>query len=130
VIPVGGGFSDELPTWPVRNAAAHSPTDIRTVPLSTDAAAARCRSSDRAASSNCSATGNKAASDSSYHGGSRRGGFGKGLAADIVSVRGETRMERFAASPFYVHAAALVLVALALESLGGRGAAPFVYSRF
>ena len=44
------------------------------------------------------ATGNKAASDSSYHGGSRRGGFGKGLAADIVSVRGETRMERFAAS--------------------------------
>jgi len=39
-------------------------------------------------------------------------------------------MERFAASPFYVHAAALVLVALALQSLGGRGAAPFVYSRF
>ena len=45
----------------LRNAAAHSPTDIRTVPLSTDDAAARCRSSDRAASSNCSATGNKAA---------------------------------------------------------------------
>jgi len=39
-------------------------------------------------------------------------------------------MERFAASPFYVHAAALVLVAFALQSLGGRGSAPFVYSRF
>ncbi len=39
-------------------------------------------------------------------------------------------MERFAASPFYVHATALVLVALALESLGGRGSTPFVYSRF
>ncbi|MEA2984310.1 MAG: hypothetical protein QOD94_564, partial [Alphaproteobacteria bacterium] len=42
------------------------------------------------------ATGNKAASDSSYHGGSRRGGFGHGLAADLVSVKGETRMERYA----------------------------------
>jgi alginate O-acetyltransferase complex protein AlgI len=39
-------------------------------------------------------------------------------------------MERFAESPFYVHAAALVLVALVLQSLGGRGSAPFVYSRF
>ena len=44
------------------------------------------------------ATGNKAASDSSYHGGSRRGGFGHGLAADLVSVKGDTRMERYAAS--------------------------------
>jgi len=44
------------------------------------------------------ATGNKAASDSSYHGGSRRGGYGHGLAVDLVSVRGETRMERFASS--------------------------------
>ena len=44
------------------------------------------------------AEGNKAASDSSYHGGSRRGGFGHGLAADLVSVKGETRMERCAAS--------------------------------
>ena len=44
------------------------------------------------------ATGNKAASDSSYHGGSRRGGFGHGLAADLVSVKGNTRMERYAAS--------------------------------
>jgi hypothetical protein len=40
------------------------------------------------------AHGNKAASDSSYHGGSRRGGYGHGLAADLVSVRGETRAER------------------------------------
>ena len=44
------------------------------------------------------ATGNKAASDSSYHGGSRRGGFGHGLAADLVSVKGETRLERCASS--------------------------------
>jgi hypothetical protein len=44
------------------------------------------------------ATGNKAASDSSYHGGSRRGGFGHGLAADLVSVKGETRMERYAST--------------------------------
>jgi hypothetical protein len=44
------------------------------------------------------ATGNKAASDSSYHGGSRRGGFGHGLAADLVSVKGETRTERYASS--------------------------------
>jgi hypothetical protein len=40
------------------------------------------------------ATGNKAATDSSYHGGSRRGGYGHGLAADLVSVKGETRAER------------------------------------
>jgi hypothetical protein len=44
------------------------------------------------------ATGNKAASDSSYHGGSRRGGYGHGLAADLVSVKGETRLERYGAS--------------------------------
>ena len=44
------------------------------------------------------ATGNKAASDSSFHGGSRRGGYGHGLAADIVSVKGDTRMERYATS--------------------------------
>ena len=42
------------------------------------------------------ASGDKAASDSSYHGGSRRGGYGHGLAADIVSVKGETRAERCA----------------------------------
>jgi hypothetical protein len=44
------------------------------------------------------ATGNKAASDSSYHGGSRRGGYGHGLAADLVSVKGDTRMQRYASS--------------------------------
>ena len=44
------------------------------------------------------ASGNKAASDSSYHGGSRRGGYGRALAADLVSVKGETRAERYASS--------------------------------
>ena len=44
------------------------------------------------------ASGNKAASDSSFHGGSRRGGYGHGLAIDLVSVKGETRLKRFAAS--------------------------------
>jgi hypothetical protein len=44
------------------------------------------------------ASGNKAVSDSSYHGGSRRGGYGHGLAADLVSLKGETRLERFASS--------------------------------
>ena len=44
-------------------------------------------------------SGNKAAaSDSSYHGGSRRGGYGYGLAADLVSVRGDTRMQRYLSS--------------------------------
>ena len=44
------------------------------------------------------ASGNKAASDSSFHGGSRRGGFGSGLAVDLVSLRGDTRLERYASS--------------------------------
>ena len=44
------------------------------------------------------AKGNKAAADSSYHGGSRRGGYGHGLAADLVSVKGQTRAERCASS--------------------------------
>ena len=44
------------------------------------------------------ASGNKAASDSSYHGGSRRGGYGRGLAADVVSIKGETRLQRYASS--------------------------------
>jgi hypothetical protein len=39
-------------------------------------------------------TGLKAASDRSYHGGTLRGGYGRGLAADLVSVKGETRAER------------------------------------
>jgi hypothetical protein len=44
------------------------------------------------------ATGLKAQNDRSYHGGSFRGGYGHGMAADIVSVRGETRIERLASS--------------------------------
>ena len=41
------------------------------------------------------ATGLKAASDRSYHGGSLRGGYGHGLAADIVSVKGNSRAQRW-----------------------------------
>jgi hypothetical protein len=44
------------------------------------------------------ASGLKAATDRSYHGGSFRGGYGHGLAADLVSVRGETRAERLTSS--------------------------------
>jgi hypothetical protein len=44
------------------------------------------------------AGGLKASSNSSYHGGSLRGGYGHGLAADVVSVKGETRSERYRAS--------------------------------
>lgn len=44
------------------------------------------------------ASGLKAANNRSFHGGSLRGGYGHGLAADIVSVKGETRAERFASS--------------------------------
>ena len=44
------------------------------------------------------ASGLKAATNRSYHGGSLRGGYGHGLAADLVSVKGETRAERFIAS--------------------------------
>jgi hypothetical protein len=44
------------------------------------------------------ATGLKAADNRSYHGGSLRGGYGHGLAADIVSVNGATRAERLNAS--------------------------------
>src|SRR6516164_1515787 len=40
------------------------------------------------------ASGNKAATNRSYHGGSLRGGYGHGLAADVVSVKGGTRSER------------------------------------
>src|SRR5437870_4030289 len=44
------------------------------------------------------ASGNKAVTGNSYHGGSRRGGYGYGLAADVVSVKGETRSERCSSS--------------------------------
>src|SRR5262249_34332966 len=40
------------------------------------------------------ASGLKAADDRSFHGGSLRGGYGHGLAADIVSVKGATRAQR------------------------------------
>jgi len=40
------------------------------------------------------ASGLKAASDRSYHGGSSHGGYGHGLAADVVSIKGATRAER------------------------------------
>lgn len=36
----------------------------------------------------------------------------------------------FSARPVLVHAVVLALIAIAIESLGGRGSAPFVYSRF
>jgi hypothetical protein len=41
------------------------------------------------------ASGLKAASDRSYHGGSFRGGYGHGLAADIVSTKGDNRAQRW-----------------------------------
>jgi hypothetical protein len=41
------------------------------------------------------ASGLKAAADRSYHGGSFRGGYGHGLAADVVSVKGATRAQRW-----------------------------------
>jgi hypothetical protein len=41
------------------------------------------------------ASGNKAATNRSYHGGSLRGGYGHGLAADVVSMKGETRSARW-----------------------------------
>ena len=44
------------------------------------------------------ASGHKAATGNSYHGGSRRGGYGHGLAADVVSVKGATRSERWVSS--------------------------------
>ncbi|MCC8983894.1 peptidase M15 [Bradyrhizobium sp. 10BB] len=44
------------------------------------------------------ASGLKAASNKSYHGGSFRGGYGHGLAADIVSIDGATRDDRWKSS--------------------------------
>src|SRR5205807_4618135 len=40
-------------------------------------------------------SGLKAATDRSYHGGSFRGGYGHGLAADAVSVKGATPAQRW-----------------------------------
>jgi hypothetical protein len=44
------------------------------------------------------ASGQKARNDRSFHGGSFRGGYGHGLAADIVSVKGATHAEQLASS--------------------------------
>lgn len=44
------------------------------------------------------ASGLKAANNRSYHGGSLRGGYGHGQAADIVSTKGGTRAERWAST--------------------------------
>ncbi|MGX4772169.1 hypothetical protein ACWAUC_20540 [Bradyrhizobium guangdongense] len=44
------------------------------------------------------ASGLKAASDRSYHGGSSRGGYGHGMAADIVSIKGDNRAQRWAST--------------------------------
>jgi hypothetical protein len=41
------------------------------------------------------ASGLKAATERSYHGGSFRGGYGHGLAADVVSVNGATQAQRW-----------------------------------
>jgi len=41
------------------------------------------------------ATGTKAAANRSYHGGSLRGGYGNGVAADVVSTKGATRAQRW-----------------------------------
>lgn len=41
------------------------------------------------------ASGLKAASDRSYHGGSMRGGYGHGMAADVVSTQGDNRAQRW-----------------------------------
>jgi hypothetical protein len=44
------------------------------------------------------ASGMKAAANRSFHGGSLRGGYGHGLAADVVSVDGATRAQRWAST--------------------------------
>ena len=74
------------------NGRATRPRPIRTVPLSTDDAAARCRSSERAASSNCSATGNKAApaSLSRSPSGSRSNSVGPPKTASNAAIRRPT----------------------------------------
>jgi hypothetical protein len=47
------------------------------------------------------ASGLKAADNRSYHGGSLRGGYGHGLAADIVSVNGATRAQRWTSTEIF-----------------------------
>jgi D-alanyl-lipoteichoic acid acyltransferase DltB (MBOAT superfamily) len=55
---------------------------------------------------------------------------GAGAALFVRKQWGTAAMERFAGSPFYVHAAVMVAIAMAVERLGAAGNAPFVYSRF
>ncbi len=53
------------------------------------------------------------------------------IAAHFVSKEWYGRiLNAFAASPGWVHAGALLLVAVAIELLAGNGGTPFVYSRF
>jgi hypothetical protein len=47
------------------------------------------------------ASGQKAASNRSYHGGSLRGGYGHGAAVDVVSVKGATRAERWVSTDVF-----------------------------
>jgi hypothetical protein len=47
------------------------------------------------------ASGLKAATDRSYHGGSFRGGYGHGLAADVVSTAGATRAQRWVSNEIF-----------------------------
>jgi hypothetical protein len=54
-MPFGSGVPEPFPSEPDRKAAAHSPTDTRTVPLSSGEAAARRRSSASPALSSSSA---------------------------------------------------------------------------
>jgi alginate O-acetyltransferase complex protein AlgI len=56
--------------------------------------------------------------------------LGGALALFVPKAWHERAVEGFARTPFYVQAAAMALVAAALQLLGGRGSAPFVYSRF
>jgi hypothetical protein len=44
------------------------------------------------------ASGRKARSNMSYHGGSTHGGYGHGLAADVISIKGNDRSERLDSS--------------------------------
>jgi hypothetical protein len=47
------------------------------------------------------ASGMKAATDRSFHGGSTRGGYGHGLAADVVSVKGTSRAKRWVSTEIF-----------------------------
>jgi hypothetical protein len=42
----------------------------------------------------------------------------------------ERAVDFFGRTPFYVQAAAMALAVMAIQLLAGRGAAPFVYTRF